>query len=526
MKTWLHPLLYLLLLLPIDAFNQDCGNSAITTLQANQVKTVFSNAGDMFNDPGFENGLIVPYVPGGPELNTIFAAGLALAGKDAAGQLRVSFVSYRYENSRTDYQSGPLDDQTGLPLEGGCENFDQVWKTDRYDIVQLLSDFEDNNVIDGPIPESILQWPARGNAFFASQMGFELPDQDLAPFFDRNENGIYEPDQGEHPIVGEDMPGVIPDEIIWAVFNDVGNGHPNVAGFPLGAEVHLIAYAFNCADDEVLNKTIFTRHEVQLKGTEPLTEVMASIWLDQDLGCYTDDHLGFDTTLNALYIYNADNIDGENGCICPGGIATFCETPPASAVTLLNHDLYKGMTYNNGGVGSPPPATTDPNTAQEIHHLMNGRWIDGTPLTFGGSGYNPESEEFVDVPFFDNPNDPDGWSMQTTSLFPYDRRAFISISPRDLQQGEGFVIDAAYSFHRGEFADHLGNVDLMLEEVPGIKAKYDSQFSTLCTQTTYCEDDCVWPGDADQSGRVDKDDILEVGVGAGTFWPLAIYATR
>ena len=369
-----------------------CGTSTYGTLQANKVKTVFSNGGDMFNNPNLESGLIVPYKPGSPERVTLFAGGLAVGGFDLSGQLRVSFVSYRYDNTQTDYQSGPLDDQTGLPIQNACANFDQVWSVDRYDIMQLLEDFADNNIIDGPIPESLLKWPARGNAFFATLMGFELPDQDLAPFFDRNENGLYEPDQGEHPIIGSDMTEVIPDQLLWSVFNDVGNGHPNVSSVPLGVEVHLIAYAFNCADDELLNHTIFTRHDIRLKGGEPLTQVMGSLWFDQDLGCYYDDYLGFDTTLNTLYVYNADFTDGNINCTCLGGLPTYCQVPPAGSITLLNQPLYKGMTYNNSGFGTPPPGTTDPVTALEIYRLMNGNWTDGTPLTFGGTGYNPGSD--------------------------------------------------------------------------------------------------------------------------------------
>ena len=105
--------------------------------------------------------------------------------------------------------------------------------------------------------------------------------------------------------------------------------------------------------------------------------------------------------------------------------------------------------------------------------------------------------------------------MYSTPLPAYDRRAFMSVSPRDLQPGEGFIIDAVYSYHISSSGFHLDNVNTMQEEVPVIKAKFESHFSTLCSQTVYCETDCVWPGDADQSGRVDKDDILEIGVGAG-----------
>ena len=40
------------------------------------------------------------------------------------------------------------------------------------------------------IPESIRDWPANGNS---------AQDQFLAPFFDQNGNGYYEPEQGDYP---------------------------------------------------------------------------------------------------------------------------------------------------------------------------------------------------------------------------------------------------------------------------------------------------------------------------------------
>ena len=83
------------------------------------------------------------------------------------------------------------------------------------------------------------------------------------------------------------------------------------------------------------------------------------------------------------------------------------------------------------------------------------------------------------VPFFDNPSDPDGWSMNSASQPFLDRRTLFTIAPGDLQTGESFTMDIAYSFHREAGSSHLENVNVLLEEVAEIKADFEGQFDGL-----------------------------------------------
>ena len=88
---------------------------------------------------------------------------------------------------------------------------------------------------------------------------------------------------------------------------------------------------------------------------------------------------------------------------------------------------------NNGGIGSPPPATTDANQGPEFYDIMRGIWLDGTPITVGGDGYNPGSTDVTSYVFPDDPNDPDGWSMCTADLPFGDRRTLQVTGPLLLQ---------------------------------------------------------------------------------------------
>ncbi len=465
-----------LLLLPFLLFqkaNSQCENTAIEYINANQVKAAVLNGGDFFwnrNDGKF----IVPYVPGQfPEVSTIFAAVLWLGGIDTAGDLKVANSA----NSNR-YLPGPIDDNSLTIFDDGCENFNHIWKVSRGDILWVKEDFEDNGTIDLPVPLAIKSWPARGNPLFENTMGFPLPDQELAPFFDRNGNGFYEPSNGEYPLIDASMPGVIPDEMTWCVFNASANVHNDFDTLAVGVEVHFMTYAFNCLDSGPLNYTVFTRHAIINKSGADLSQFIMSIWLDADLGCFVDDYFGSDTTLNTQYIYNSDNDDQGPECL---GIPTYGLNPPVQTVTFLNHKM-NNLIYYNSIFNNPPPPTAEPNDAVGFYNYMGGKWRDGTPLTYGGSGYDPSNPELANHVFPDPPTDPNGWNMVNAQLPLFDRRTVMSAGPYDFPAGGGLVLDAAFSYHRQLGADHLENVSVALAEVPVVQGFYDSGLFGNCTQ--------------------------------------------
>lgn len=496
------------LFLSLQTFAQ-CGEKSITNLQANQVKAPFSNAGDFF----YEGGLAVPYLPGAPTLRTLKEGSLVLTGVDQNGDIRASVAGSHSFDPATDFGTGPLDDQTGQPLPNGCSDFDHIWEVYRFEVLQFLRDYEDNGRLDQPIPRNIKAWPARGNPFFKGIMGFDLPDQDLAPFFDRNGNGRYEPQEGEYPIVGMDLPLLFPDHLLWAVFNDMESNNPNTeAG--MGVEVHLMAYGLNCTDNEVLSKTVFTRHKVYMKGPGPINEFTAGYRFAPQLGCGLDDAMGTDTTLNSIYIYNQDPLDGDSDCICENEGNSYCDTPPVQAITALNQPLWRSMMYTGWYTG--PPVMGEPSRSLDYYYYLKGLWRDGTPLISNGFGHQSvTSGQVANFIFYDNPTDPDGWSMYAQDLSATDIRPVFSFAPHTFSRGDSIILDLAFSFHQEPGASHLENVQVMQAEIPTIRAAYENGFSTICNQTDLCSDDCVWPGDTDQSGQVDEADLLALGIAAG-----------
>ena len=105
--------------------------------------------------------------------------------------------------------------------------------------------------------------------------------------------------------------------------------------------------------------------------------------------------------------------------------------------TLIELGMTSFTYQNNGGVGTPPPATTDPTIDTEFYNVLRGLWRDGTAVTFGGSGFDPASTDTVQFTFPDVPSDVNGWSMCSENLPFGDRRTcllYTSPSPRDRQK--------------------------------------------------------------------------------------------
>lgn len=434
----------------------DCSNAlAQSELSINNVRARLRNAGDLWWN-GNDARYIVPKVdPGQPEVAAIFAGSLWIGGYDEQGNLRLAAPTYGSGSGSNDYYAGPLNDQ-GQTNGNLCDQFDRIWSANSVDINAHIQDWNDNGVINGPVPISLLDWPAKGNPHFFDQNGFDLPVQDLAPFFDQNSDGLYDPFDGDYP----DINGA--DQGQWMVFNDMGNVHEDSEGEPIGVEVHLLAYAFASAN-EAINNSTFYEYTIINKSGELLDSVFVALWVDADLGCYTDDYIGCSPQRNLAYVYNMDAVDGSSGCNCQG-VDTYCEDIPLVGIKLLDGVLAGrnfgpngalvippvgetpdttvrlGMTSfmyysNSSGSPSPPGATIDPQVPLEYYNYMTGIWRDGMPLTTGGRGYNPLSTNFTAFAFPNNPAEDTGWSMCTANIPANDPRMVISSGPFRMEAG-------------------------------------------------------------------------------------------
>ena len=452
------------------SFRQNCDN-AVTQIdqQINNVRARLTTGGDVWWD-GNNGRYVVPKPPPGvPEVSSIFAGGVWLGGRDPAGNLKIAAQQYGRSQGNFDYYPGPLNEGDpefpGGPLQDprrGTVGRDTCAQWDKFFVVSganidmhvtawRRAQEEGETFLDpATIPEDILGWPARGNRFFEGIHQFRLPTtvQGLAGFWDQDFDGIYEPDEGDYPIIEirgclDEEPQTSPDEMIFWVYNDAGNAHrESGSATVIQMEVQVQAFSYQTNDD--INSMSFQRYKLINRAIERIDSTYFAMWVDADLGCYTDDYVGCDVSRSLAYVYNADQVDGTNGDVCDQGINTYGDEVPILGVDYFRGPINEfgeeiGMSsftyFNNGSVApTPAPGTQDPGTPQEYYNYLSGRWRDGNPFTFGGDGYQQGGPP-IPYAFVDAPNQTGGWSMCEEGLPVGDRRTIQASGPFTLQPG-------------------------------------------------------------------------------------------
>ncbi|MFK7775641.1 MAG: T9SS type A sorting domain-containing protein, partial [Saprospiraceae bacterium] len=244
---------------------------------------------------------------------------------------------------------------------------------------------------------------------------------------------------------------------------------------PLRVEIQLTAWAFSCTDNMILNNSVFTSHKIINRAQDFLDSTYVGMFLDFDLGCYTDDYVGCIPNLNTFYAYNSDPIDGDQVGGCPN-IPFYDDNPPVQAVTYLNKTMSSFTTAKPAGVPN-----TSSNFPASYFNLISGSWDNGQPLTQGGNGSNSGGQaQPISFIFPDNPNDANGWSMTTESIPDGDFKAISSVYIDEMLSGAVETIDMAYTFYRDETLNHLETVDLVYQFTPQLQQMYDSKFEMAC----------------------------------------------
>lgn len=452
----------------------DCVPAMSTTvLEINEAKVTLATGGEIFynaaiQDAGYE-------IPKGSGIYSIFAGALWIGALDDDGNLKLAAQTYRTDGE--DFWPGPLDSD-GQTNKVNCDNFDKSWTVAQAEIDAFNEDFADGT-IDNTISASILTWKG--------------------PFVDADGNGSYDPNMGDHPKVDGEI-------ATWYVINDNGNTHNATGGEAIGIQIETLVYGFNTED---LKEVTFVNYNLINKSFENLRKAYLGTWLDPDLGNYVDDFVGCDVQRNLGICYNGDADDEttQQG-------AGYGESPPFVALQILDGILDSdgnelGMSafvfYNNGGPDNPDPQT-DPRTALEHYHYLTGRWKDGTPITYGGTGYNPDSTEEVPYMFPDDPSDADGWSECAANNIPSDRRFVMSTGPFDLQPGVSKKMKQAVLWKR-----QTGAFDNGCPSFNSIKRLADT---VLEFYDTNLAEDNVPPQIV-----IDGEEVIEVTVGDTSFTP-------
>ena len=438
--------------------------TASLTMDFNDVSAFIEQGGSMFQNRQVP---VAAYeVPKGSGLRAIFAGALWMGGTDVNGQLKLAAVRFREGN---DFWAGPLSVSPGTgnynpnqpvgddavrPFGAAnidpdqCVAYDKFYTIRKAEVIQfniwwectyggVTEGCEEVSQPDSDILNRIYNWPAHGDV--SLQQDFYL-----APFFDRDGDGNYDPlGQGDYPwyddILGRDdiqcgidrRISLFGDETHWWVFNDKGNIHTETGGDPIGMEIRAQAFAFATTDE--VNRMTFYNYELINRGTQTLFDTYFSQYLDADVGNAQDDYAGCDVSRGLGYMFNGD-LDDETA----SGTLGYGDNPPAIGVDFfegpyqdadlkdnvgpyfdsvadvlvvptvpeaINDDgiVYQGIGigysdsivdnerygmrgfayYVNGGAATQ----SDPSSAAQYYNYMKGLWRFGDETYFGGTGF-------------------------------------------------------------------------------------------------------------------------------------------
>ncbi|MCU0660300.1 MAG: T9SS type A sorting domain-containing protein [Candidatus Pacebacteria bacterium] len=370
-------------------------------LNANNIWIAFSSNGDLYSSStlNFSNGMQVA------NQNHFSLGQLWMGGFDQGTSLHLAAQTYR--QAGTDYWPGPLDTTIGSIAPAVSNQWDRVWFVRKTTIDSFRL-----GLFGSQIPSAVADWPGNG-ASAANQAKI------LAPFVDLNANALYEPQLGDYPRIKGD-------EAVYCIFNDAQTGslHGQSGGIPFGFEIHVMAYAFSCPSDSALMNSVFVHFDIYNRTDS----------------VYTDCHVGHFSNFNF-----ASSIFQYAGTDSLGKYQYFADEYINSAVGIvfLDKELTGSFWFSNNVWTQTQLSLSTPG---DYYEMLRNQFPDGTPLTYGGSGYGGTNQ--TSYCYTGNPATNTGWLDTIAS----DKRIVASSGPFIMQPRGKYEFDIALIYAK----DYVG----------------------------------------------------------------------
>lgn len=506
--------------------------SASAELNIGGVRARINNGGDMWWD--LEN--VAQYeISKGTGRTSLYAGALWVSGADINGNIKVA--AQRYRQNGIDFWPGPLTiDGTAQTDASTCQDYNFISTIYRQDVIDFL------NYVKNPalypnynIPNYFYTYPAHGNLSLGQSFY-------MAPFYDYNDDGVYDPTTGDYPYYDinnrlchktnptyEDLQGITNggvladqmlkgDQTLWWVFNDKGNTHTETQGTSIGIEVRAQAFAFATVDE--VNNMTFYSFEVINRSAETLYDAYLGFFTDPDVGYGNDDYIGCDVPRGLGYAYNGDDYDeDENNAygygsqpaavgvdflkgpyMDPDGIDNGAYVQHVDSLGFLWFEncnaAVNGSNFGNGiiddecyglshfmyfnGGGTVPWYITDPDVAVDYFHLMRGIWKDGTHMIYGGDGHAAAGGYGPECSFM-FPGESDVCNYGTGGIPPNGIKNWTE------ETAGHQPYDRRFSQSTGPFTMHPGEVNYMTIGVPWARANSGGAAEAL--ELLLCADD-------------------------------------
>lgn len=436
-------------------------------LDINQVKARINSGGDMHWGPsnggfgGYECPKGSGKIWGGP-------ASLWMGGIDATQQLHLAAQTHHQGSG--DYWPGPISISNATTNSVVVNQYNRVWKLNKSDIDNFISNFANGNVQNGSfIPSAdLLSWP--GNGDISQDQAIVL-----APFHDVNNDGLY------NPLTDGDYPLIKGDQAIYTIFNDNYLSHQSSGAPAIGIEVHLMAYAYGTCNiinnNSFLNYTTFYNYKIINRSSLALYDTYISLFNDSDIGIpapHPNEFTGCDVQDNYGYIYNINSLNSP-------AVGVVQLKGPINTTNGIDDDndglidepfenmrMTNFMYYNNS-LPAIPSTQSDPSNSTQYYQYMRSFWKDGTPLTCGGNGYGgsiPTSHAYPSNTFTNSSCGMTGWMESGAGS---DKRFVLSSGPYEFQPGMTTELEYAYITSFDSITNNpLGKLDTDVENLHSI----------------------------------------------------------
>ncbi len=376
---------------PNNSFDSLCINNINANIHSDGF--LFSDNIEIYGEDAIVKKAHFKY-PNGSEKNTILYNALWIGGINYEDNLHLA--GQRNKGHGYDFQFGPV--SNSYEGQNFFKKWNRVWKLNKEDI-----DYHKNNYWhEGytPIP-AISEWPGNGDVSNGQE-------EQIAPYYDKNNNGIYEPLLGDYPLIRGD-------QCILFIYND-DRPHTETNGNRMKIEIHGMAYEYDQPESDVLNNTVFVHYDLYNRSDNTFYNTYLGTFTETDLGYAWDDYIGSNVALSSYYTYNGLLYDGSTEPYAYG------KNPPAQSVTILagpymdsdnldNPDgecdfSVNGLNFGDGIVDNERIGMTGfiyphnngdgyaiPLTAPEYYNYLIGKWKNGTPVLYGGMGFETSSNQ-------------------------------------------------------------------------------------------------------------------------------------
>lgn len=455
-----------------SSFGQQ-GSVSFSTANSN-TKYFVSNNGTFFSNPMLNppGGFIVPK---DSMVSSIHAMCFMAVGSDNNDQLKGAAANYQ----TSDFAPGPY-----LPVVANYSSpayinkyGSALWDISKSQIDHHIAHWMDPGYV---VPGTIASWPGNGDSGNGESAL-------LAPFYDSDGDQLYEPENGDYPLIRGD-------KAVYTIINDGKHQHPSGLE-KANLEVHMLFYQYDVPSDDVLTNTVFFQTTVFNRGTILLHNFHAGHLIDFDLGNPYDDYIGTDPGRHLAYGYNGDHND-EMFSGNPG----FGAMPPAVGIVNLDGSMNSHILLPNGTV---------PMSASGYNNVLKGLLPDGDQQLDENS--LPTTYIYSDI------DSASGWNEYngTISNIPGDRRSVIGHSEETFRPGGVLCYNSAAIFARKYENSFSASVDSLLLVSDYIQDFYDNQDFYCETQFLSVEENqelkiSLFPNPATHHIRIS-------GIGSGNF---------